>query len=127
LGERRRATPSGPYPSWIAFAEARGLALDAEQQALSGPYAGVPVRLALSTEDGIARTRLRAFFPRPLGLGLHVSREAPILHGLGKLFGMQDIELGDPAFDRAFLIKGQPPERVRQLFGAPEARARLLG
>jgi hypothetical protein len=127
LGERRRATPSGPFPSWIAFAEARGLALDAEQQALTGPYAGVPVRLALATDDGAAQTHLRAFFPRPLGLGLRVSREAPILHGLGKLFGMQDIELGDPAFDRAFLIKGQPADRVRQLFGAPEARARLLG
>lgn len=35
---------------------------------------------------------------------------------LGKLLGMQDIEVGDPEFDEAFIIRGNDEERVRALF-----------
>ena len=35
---------------------------------------------------------------------------------LGKLLGMQDIEVGDPEFDEAFIIKGNDESKVRDLF-----------
>ena len=41
---------------------------------------------------------------------------------LGKLLGMQDIEVGDPEFDEAFIIKGNDEDRVRVLFSNPKIR-----
>jgi hypothetical protein len=63
--------------------------------------------------------RAVATFPTPApgeGLRLSVSRANPFT-GIGKLFGMQDIEVGDTDFDRAFVVKGNDPERVRELLG----------
>jgi hypothetical protein len=39
--------------------------------------------------------------------------------------GAQDIQTGDARFDEAFLIQGQPEERVRQVL-TPDARRALL-
>ncbi len=39
-----------------------------------------------------------------------------IFSDLGKLLGMQDIEVGDPEFDEAFIIKGTDEYKVRDLF-----------
>lgn len=62
------------------------------------------------------------------GLRLTVSRTNPFT-GIGKMFGMQDIEVGDAEFDRAFVIKGSDAEQVlRLLNGDPGAKLRdLLG
>jgi hypothetical protein len=35
---------------------------------------------------------------------------------------MQDIEIGDPEFDDAFIIKGNDEDRVRALFSDPKIR-----
>jgi sensor c-di-GMP phosphodiesterase-like protein len=35
---------------------------------------------------------------------------------LGKLMGMQDIEVGDPEFDEAFIIKGNDESKVVRFF-----------
>jgi hypothetical protein len=43
--------------------------------------------------------------------------------GLGKLFGMQDIEVGHEVFDRDFIIQGTSAPRVRGLFGNAKIRA----
>jgi hypothetical protein len=61
----------------------------------------------------------RAVAPFPVsaqGEGLHLSvgRSNPFT-GIGKLSGMQDIEVGNDAFDRAFVVKGNDPKRVREL------------
>jgi len=42
--------------------------------------------------------------------------------GLGKLFGMQDIEVGHEVFDRDFIIQGTSAPRVRGLFGNAKIR-----
>jgi hypothetical protein len=41
---------------------------------------------------------------------------------LGKLLGMQDIEVGEPEFDEAFIIEGNDEERVRDLFANAKIR-----
>jgi len=41
---------------------------------------------------------------------------------VGKLFGMQDIEIGDPEIDGRFVIKGNDEAKVRALFDAPRVR-----
>jgi len=45
---------------------------------------------------------------------------------LGKLLGMQDIEVGDPEFDEAFIIQGTDEFKVRELFADARLRALAL-
>jgi hypothetical protein len=66
-------------------------------------------------------TRMRAPFANPGGLRFTIYRKS-IFSGLGKLLGMQDIEIGDPEFDDAFIIKGNDEFRVRDLFSNPKMR-----
>ncbi len=60
----------------------------------------------------------------PLDLGLGVTPQG-LLSSLGRLFGAQDVPLGDPAFDDAFVIKADEPARAATLL-SPQLRAVLL-
>ncbi len=73
----------------------------------------------------ITCTRLRAPYVNPGGLRFSVYRKG-ILSGLGKLLGMQDIEIGDTDFDEAFIVKGTDEFQVRELFADPEIRSLLM-
>ena len=44
---------------------------------------------------------------------------------LGKYLGMQDIEIGDPEFDAAFIIQGSNPRLIEE-FLAPSVRAAIM-
>jgi hypothetical protein len=70
-------------------------------------------------------TRMRAPYVNPDGLRFTVYRKG-MFSELGKLLGMQDIEVGDPEFDEAFIVKGTDEARVRELFADPEVRALML-
>ena len=70
-------------------------------------------------------TRMRAPYVNPDGLRFTVYRKG-MFSELGKLLGMQDIEVGDPEFDEAFIVKGTDEARVRELFADPEVRALTL-
>lgn len=61
-------------------------------------------------------TRYRIKF-HPIGLGLRLSRQTG-WHGVLKVFGAQDIEVGDPTFDATFVIKGKSTEAVRRFLTA---------
>jgi hypothetical protein len=71
-------------------------------------------------------TRMRAPYVNPEGLRFTVYRNG-LFSELGKLLGMQDIEVGDPEFDEAFIIKGTDESRVRELFADQEVRSLMLG
>ena len=60
-------------------------------------------------------TRMRAPFVNKDGLYFKISRQG-FFSSIGKLFGMQDIEIGDPFFDEQFVIKGNNPEKIKLLF-----------
>lgn len=47
------------------------------------------------------------------------------LSGLGKLLGAQDVQIGDPAYDDAFMIKASGEARIRSLITAEWRRAHL--
>ena len=66
-------------------------------------------------------TRMRAPYVNPAGFRFTVYRKS-IFSGVGKLFGMQDIEIGDPDFDDKFIIKGTDESVVRQLLSNPRLR-----
>lgn len=69
-------------------------------------------------------TRMRTPFVNPGGFRFKIYKEG-FFSGIGKALGGQDIEVGDPDFDGAFVIKGNDEERVRQLFQNSRIRALL--
>ena len=68
-------------------------------------------------------TRMRAPFINKDALYFEISREG-FFSTVGKLFGMRDIEIGDPSFDDQFAIKGNSPEKIKLLLA--DARIRKL-
>jgi hypothetical protein len=67
-------------------------------------------------------TRLRAPFANPSGFRFRIYR-ASIFSELGKRLGMQDIVIGDRAFDEAFIIQSNEESKVRALLADPQLRA----
>jgi hypothetical protein len=66
-------------------------------------------------------TRMRAPFVNPNAFRFSIYRRT-IFSGLGKLFGMQDIEIGDEAFDQDFIIKATDDSQVRSLLSNTKIR-----
>jgi hypothetical protein len=95
-------------------------------QAHVGPWT---VTLDTHTVQGgharITFTRMRAPYVNPDGFRFTVDRKG-LFSELGKLLGMQDIEVGDAEFDEASIIKGTDEAKVRELFADPEVRSLLL-
>src|SRR5262249_22529920 len=74
-----------------------------------------------SGEGSTTYTRMRAPYINPEGFRFTIYRKG-FFSELGKLLGMQDIEVGEPEFDEAFIIKGNNEARVVTLFGDPRIR-----
>src|SRR5262249_12014908 len=74
-----------------------------------------------SGESSTTYTRMRAPYVNPEGFRFTIYRKR-FFSDLGKLLGMQDIEVGDPDFDEAFIIKGNDEERVCELFANAKIR-----
>lgn len=66
-------------------------------------------------------TRLRAPFVNKDGLQLKLAREG-FFSKIGKLFGSQDIQIGDPYFDEKFVIKGNDEDKIRQLLASDKLK-----
>lgn len=71
----------------------------------------------------IVYTRMRAPYVNPDGFRFTVYRRG-MFSGIGKFFGMQDIEIGDGPFDADFIIKSNDEFKVKQLLA--NARVREL-
>ena len=67
-----------------------------------------------TTTTSTTYTRMRAPFINKDGLYFKISREG-FFSSIGKFFGMQDIEIEDPFFDKQFVIKGNDPEKINLL------------
>ena len=65
-------------------------------------------------ERDVVGTRVQVPFSNPQGLSFKIYRES-ILSSVGKLFKMQDIEIGDSAFDSKFIIKGNDEGKIKLL------------
>jgi len=70
----------------------------------------------------IVFTRMRAPYVNPDGFRFRVHRRG-FFSDIGKALGMQDVEVGQPAFDEDFIIKGTDEGKLRQLFANPKIRA----
>lgn len=67
-------------------------------------------------------TVVASFLNPPLDLGLSVYRQGFLSNTFGALFGAQDVAVGDPSFDPAYVVKADEPARAVALLG-PELRA----
>jgi hypothetical protein len=74
----------------------------------------------------VVYTRMRAPYVNPDGFRFEVYRKG-VFSDLGKLFGMQDVEVGHPEFDRDFIIKGTDEAKLRQLFANAKIRELIAG
>jgi hypothetical protein len=66
-------------------------------------------------------TRLRAPYVNPSGLRFTI-RRAHFLDGLGAILGLQDVEIGHPSFDGAFVVKANDEAAVKRLLRVPGVR-----
>jgi len=67
-------------------------------------------------------TRLRANFVNPDGLKLAVSHQG-IFANIGKIVGMQDIQIDHEPFDKMFLVQGSDPDIIKTLFDDDRLRS----
>jgi len=72
-------------------------------------------------KTSVVYTRMRAPFVDSGGFRFTVYRKG-FFSGIGKFFGMQDIEIGDPAFDEAFIVKGNDELKLREVLGNSKIR-----
>ena len=66
-------------------------------------------------------TRIRAPYVNADGFRFRIYRTG-FFTGLGKAFGVQDIETGDEPFDRGFVIQGNSEDKVLAMLRRPELR-----
>ncbi len=59
-------------------------------------------------------TRMRAPFLNKDELYFKIYKQG-FIPSIGKMFGMQDIQIGDPFFDKEFIIKGNNEDKIRLL------------
>jgi hypothetical protein len=69
----------------------------------------------------VTYTRMRAPYVNMEGFRFTIYRKN-FFSGLGKFFGMQHIETGDPEFDRDFVIKSNSEARAMALFSNEKIR-----
>lgn len=77
-----------------------------------------------SDKHSTTYTRLRAPFLNQDGFRFNIYR-AGLATELAKFFGMQDLEIGDPFFDQAFVVQSNSEAKVRALLANPRIRELL--
>ncbi len=94
----------------------------AKVQAEYGEWAITLDSFAVSTGKSVMFfTRMRAPYVNRDRFHFAISRKN-IFTGLGKLMGMQDVEVGHPDFDETFVIQGSDEKKLRALFANPQIR-----
>ena len=118
--------------AWSGLAAQTGLAFEGiglfSQARVTGMYRGRNIVLETFTTGGKNSkicTRVVASVANASSIRLKLGEEG-ILAKIGKKMGGQDIQTGDAALDRRFLIKGEPEAEIRSLLLASDVRQRLL-
>jgi hypothetical protein len=84
-------------------------------QASHGQWTVTLDRYTVSTGKAvIVYTRLRAPYVNTDGFRFTIYRRG-LFSGIAKMFGMQDVEIGDEQFDRDFIVKGNDEGKLRAL------------
>lgn len=79
-----------------------------------------------SNQHSTTYTRMRAPFLNRDGFRFNLYR-AGLFTGLGKLFGVQDLEIGDPLFDEQFVVQANSEPKIRVLLANLRIRELIQG
>ncbi|NMC72441.1 MAG: DUF3137 domain-containing protein [Myxococcales bacterium] len=86
------------------------------------------VRLSFTAHAGrrseAIYTCFRAPYVNPEKFRFELYREE-LAHSIGKLLGMQDVQIGDPTVDKMFMIKATDEEKLKKLLADEELRKLL--
>ncbi len=118
--------------AWSAAARRLGLRFQPgglfAPRRIRGTYSNMSVTVDTASRGSGEKTRksTRYFvgFPHSLGLGLEVRHEG-FASRVSRLFGAEDIQFGDPAFDNEFEVRGSDPDRVAALL-TPDRRREIM-
>ncbi len=118
--------------AWGEFARGAGLVLTPgsmfKAPTVAGAYSGFSVYLYTyaqgSGKQKTTYTSMVVYLPMQNRAHLRISREG-FFTKITKAFGAQDIQIGDPAFDQAYIIKSDTPDLVALLL-TPQIRGALL-
>lgn len=104
-------------------------ALEYEAVLQHGPHTfalDIDVDLGGGFESGYETTTFSAALDNPsqFRFGFH---HQSFLDNMGKFLGMQDIEIGDPIFDAAVVVKSSDETKVRALLADEALRTALTG
>jgi len=80
--------------------------------------------MVMANNTPIFFTRMRAPFVNPSGFRFSIKRRSAF-SDIANWLGAHDVEVGDPDFDQAFVVKSNNEPRVRELLRAPELRQLL--
>jgi hypothetical protein len=87
-----------------------------------GPWTVTLDTYVVSTgKTNVIFTRMRAPYVNPDSFRFTIYRKG-LFSEIGKWLGMQDVVVGDPVFDEAFIIKGSDERKVRALFAGSTLR-----
>ncbi|MCP3994113.1 MAG: hypothetical protein GY722_03470, partial [bacterium] len=95
---------------------------------ISGNLNGLPVRIDTYTQrsgnSSTTYTRYQVQYP-PAEFNYQLKREGGITSMIGRFFGIEDVQVGDPMFDGAFKVKTADPGRLTSLL-TPSVRNGLV-
>ncbi|MDP3277200.1 MAG: hypothetical protein Q8Q09_18570 [Deltaproteobacteria bacterium] len=100
--------------SWSRVASAWGLALDAPHGKMSGNVRAIGVDARVRYEGHRLQTEVSLALPSVVPASFQLTPQGS--NGFfSKLFRGQDIQIGYPAFDAMFVVKGEPEAQVRAI------------
>jgi len=79
-----------------------------------------------SGKSSTTYTVVRAYYPEPLPFELRVAKEGFFAKVGKSLFGLQDVEIGDPEFDTEFRVKTGDPLQAKLRLDRPETKRAFL-
>lgn len=91
---------------------------------VSGASDGVSIAFELSNMEGDWGMTAVAVPPSPVAVRVELAPEG-LMQKLAKIFGAQDIVLGDAAFDKTYIVRGTTVEGARAVLTTP-IRAEIL-
>ena len=95
---------------------------------ITGTLNGLPVKIDTYTQrsgnNSTTYTRYQVQYPSP-GFSFRLKREGGIATLIGKFFGVEDVQVGDPMFDGAFKVKTSDSSRLTALM-TPSVRSGLV-
>ena len=93
--------------------------------AINGKYKNHYITVSTFTQgtgkSSTTYTKYTITYDKKIPVKFKLTKEQ-MFHGLGKIFGFQDIQMGDKSFDDNVIVKGNNASNIRQFLNAPRRK-----